>query len=139
MDPDVRAAQRRMLGYLRNRGVLDGAGLTLWSEHGCGEWKADARELSDDLVTLGVPHFVTDAGRVQPPWRSAARRWEKTWVLWDDLPTLVRWLPSLGKQLAGVRRVDPPEVVLRMSRETGEASFVVSGERIMWAYPSDGE
>jgi len=73
-----------MLGYVRSRGVLDAdaGALVLWTECGCGEWKADARELSEDLMLLGVPHYTTITGRCQPPWRSAAtkkpaERWEK--------------------------------------------------------------
>lgn len=121
--PDVTAAKRRMLGYIRNRGVLDpehGA-LVLWSEDGCGAWKADADELSQDLMLLGVPHYTTITGMCQPPWRSASTheppaRWEKIWITRGDLPGLLAELPSLRKaiDLAALPDVRPePGYLLR--------------------------
>jgi hypothetical protein len=71
---DSARAAARIRGCLKTRGEVVPGGVVLWTEEGCGEWKADARELSKDLMLLGVPHFATTTDRCQPPWRSAQTR-----------------------------------------------------------------
>ena len=51
-DPGRAAA--RIRGCLKTRGEIVAGGVVLWTEEGCGEWKADARELSEDLTLLSV-------------------------------------------------------------------------------------
>jgi hypothetical protein len=135
--PDTLAARRRMLGYVRNRGVLDAdsGALVLWTECGCGEWKADAEELSEDLMLLGVPHFTTITGPCQPPWRSAstrkpAARWEKVWITRGDLPHLLREIPSLHKTIDVTAMGDVERPIAIMRRADGRAYYAVGGEEL---------
>ena len=134
---DTLATRRRMLGYVRNRGVLDtdAGALVLWTEWGCGEWKADAGELSEDLMLLGVPHYTTITGPCQPPWRSAsttksAVRWEKVWIARGDLPHLLREIPSLGKTIDVTAMADVERLVAIMRGADGRAYYAVDGEEL---------
>jgi hypothetical protein len=137
-----------MLGYVRTRGRLDASGLVLWTEEDAQVWKAGAGELSADLETLGVPHLGTITSLCQPPWRSARTklpraRWVKLWIGWDDLPALVRWLPSLGKRaevISAEERQPMPDVAVMIRKADGEVFFGLRGfpgERLVWT--SDGQ
>lgn len=61
--PEVRAAQRRIVGTVRVSGVLNKDGLALWREVDCGEWKATAAEIGNDLALLEVPHTIVKSFR----------------------------------------------------------------------------
>lgn len=126
----VRAA-RRIRGCLGSRGEVVPGGVVLWTEEGAGAWKADAGELSEDLMLLGVPHYSTHTGRCQPPWRSAATReppccWEKIWVVGEDFGRLVEAVPSLAK--LDVPPAELPREVEIVRLEDGRAAYAVGGE-----------
>lgn len=126
----VRAA-RRIRGCIGTRGEIVPGGVVLWTEENAGEWKADAGELSEDLMLLGVPHYSTYTGRCQPPWRSEATkqlpcRWEKIWITGDDFGHLVEAVPSLA-DLEVPPPVPPRDVALARLPD-GRAAFTVGGE-----------
>lgn len=102
--PDVRAAQRRVISTVRVSGVLNGDGLALWREAGCGEWKATAAEISADLDLLEVPHTIVTAARF--PLANARttqlRRGEEVRITRSDLTHLVRWMPSLRQSIDNI-------------------------------------
>lgn len=105
MDPVVRSAQRRMMGYVRTRGVMAPDGLTLWTEHGCGEWAASTDELIEDLETLGVSYSVRLAvcrsPWAGPAWTQRQRRWASPHIATDDLPALAAYMPKVIGRLTG--------------------------------------
>ncbi|MFF3991486.1 hypothetical protein ACFY0B_43955 [Streptomyces sp. NPDC001797] len=77
--------------------VLCGGGLALWREEGCGEWKATAAAIAEDLALLDVPHDIVRAFRY-PLAKSRdkrPRRGEEVRIDREDLTYLVRWMPSL--------------------------------------------
>ncbi|WP_435260607.1 hypothetical protein [Streptomyces sp. 1222.5] len=43
--------------------MLNSDGLALWREADCGEWKATAAEIGQDLTLLEVPHTIVTAYR----------------------------------------------------------------------------
>lgn len=61
--PEVRAAQRRVVSTVTSSGVLNTDRLALWREVGCGEWKATAAEIGEDLELLEVPYATVTAFR----------------------------------------------------------------------------
>ncbi|MFE5214061.1 MULTISPECIES: hypothetical protein [unclassified Streptomyces] len=65
--PDVRAAQRRIVSMVRVSAVLNGDGLALWRESGCGEWKATAAEIGRELELLEVTYKIVTAFRSLSP------------------------------------------------------------------------
>lgn len=95
--PEVRSAQRRIVGTVRASGVLNRDGLAMWREAGCGEWKATAAEIGADLGLLEVPHTIVTAFRfpLADSYGRALRRGEEVRVVRSDLTHLVRWMPSL--------------------------------------------
>lgn len=99
--PEVRAAQRRMVATVRVSGVLCRDGLALWREVDCGNWKATAAEIGEDLDLLEVPHHIVPAVRfpLANARNTALRKGEEVRVVRDDLPHLVRWMPSLGTSI----------------------------------------
>lgn len=60
---EVRAVQRRIVATVRVSGVLNQDGLAMWRESGCGEWKATAAEIDQDLDVLEVPYEIATAYR----------------------------------------------------------------------------
>lgn len=99
--PKRRAAQQRIVGTVNVSAVLGGGGLALWRETDCGEWKATAAEIGDDLSALDVPHQIVTAFR--PPRANSRtlrpRRGEEVRIATQDLAHLVRWMPSLQEHL----------------------------------------
>lgn len=95
--PEVRSAQRRIISTVNASAVLCGAGLAVWREEDCGEWKATATEISRDLTLLDVPHEIVRAFRypLAKSWFKQPRRGEEVRIDREDLPHLVRWMPSL--------------------------------------------
>ncbi|MET8696831.1 hypothetical protein ABZV65_30325 [Streptomyces bauhiniae] len=102
--PEVRAAQRRVVSTVRVSGVLNGDGLALWREAGCGEWKATAAEIGRDLELLEVPHEIVMAGRfpLANSRSTQLRRGEEVRVARNDLTHLVRWMPSLKGAISNI-------------------------------------
>jgi hypothetical protein len=134
---DILVARRRILRYVRKRGVMDAdaGALVLWTECECGKWKADAGDLSEDLVLLGVPHYMTITGPCQPPWRSVPTRklavpWEKVWIARGDLPHLLREIPSLRKTIDVTAMADVERPLAMMRRADGRAYYTVDGEEL---------
>jgi hypothetical protein len=95
--PEVRAAQRRIIGTVNSSGVLCGGGLALWREADCGEWKATAAEIAHDLTLLEIPHEIVTAFRfpLAKAMLKLPRRGEEVRIARGDLTHLVRWMPSL--------------------------------------------
>jgi hypothetical protein len=129
---------RRVLGCIKSSGVLEDGDLVIWREEGCGEFKASALDLSEDLTALGVPHYTTITKRCQPPWRSAGTklppsRWEKVRIRRVDLPLLAAVAPSLAK-LIGEPSGPAPEVnrdVQILRRADGSVFFEIHGEEML--------
>jgi hypothetical protein len=72
----------------------------------CGEWKATAAEIGQDLALLEVPNTIVTAFRfplANSP-NKAMRRGEEVRIARKDLTRLVRWMPSLKKSIG-----DTPE------------------------------
>lgn len=132
---DSERAARRIRGCMGAGGAACPGGVVLWTEQGTGEYKADAGELSEDLMLLGVPHFTTLTGRCQPPWRSAATkvplaRWEKIWFIGDDFQYLIAAIPTLAGLADQVEPLpEPLEVEVRL-RSDGTAFYAVGGEQL---------
>ena len=61
--PEVRAAQRRIVGTINAFGKLNKDGLAMWREVNCGEWKATAADIGRALELLEVPHTIVTAFR----------------------------------------------------------------------------
>lgn len=99
--PEVRAAQRRIVSTITASGVLNGDGLALWREEDCGEFKATAAEIGQDLDLLEVPHQIVKAFRfpLANAWNKQMRRGEEVRIARKDLPHLVRWRPSLKESI----------------------------------------
>ncbi|MBX4178402.1 hypothetical protein [Streptomyces geysiriensis] len=96
-----RSAQRRIVATVRSCGVLNSDGLAMWREADCGEWKATAAEIGQDLDVLEVPHTVVTAYRfpLANSWNKRMRRGEEVRIEGKDLTHLVRWMPSLKKSI----------------------------------------
>lgn len=102
--PEVRAAQRRVISTVRVSGVLNSDGLALWREAGCGERKATAAEIGQDLELLEVPYTMVTACRF-PLANSRSeqlRRGEEVRIGRKDLTHLVRWMPSLKESVDNI-------------------------------------
>lgn len=101
VSPQVRSAQRRMVATVRSCGVLNSDGLAMWREADCGEWKATAAEIGQDLALLEVPHTIVTAFRfpLANSYSQAMRRGEEVRIARKDLTHLVRWMPSLKKSI----------------------------------------
>lgn len=101
-----RYAQRVLTGVIRRGGgtaFLTRDYLGIWRERGSEEWKAGARELSGLLDVLAIPHTV--AGVTRPATRRfPARPGQEIRVAWDDLHTVVRWVPLLQELIDAVQR-----------------------------------
>lgn len=94
LTPEQRSAQRRLIGLVRagsNGSLSREHGLRWWREEADGEWKAGHTNLTEMFVTLGIPYEVTIEKR---PTRGRARGVVGVYVPWDDLPAVVRWMPS---------------------------------------------
>jgi hypothetical protein len=100
-----RYAQRVLIGVIRHGGgtaVLTRDHLGIWRERGSEEWKAGTGELSALLADLAIPHTVVDLTR---PATSTlpARAGQEIRIAWDDLHTVVRWMPSFQKLIDAIR------------------------------------
>ncbi|MFI6209186.1 hypothetical protein ACIBAI_22745 [Streptomyces sp. NPDC051041] len=104
--PEVRAAQRRIVGTINASGRLNADGLAMWREASYGEWKATAADISGDLDLLQVPHTVVTAFRfpLATSYSKAIREGEEVRILRENLGRLVPWMPSLEQVIA-----DTPE------------------------------
>ncbi|MGW2706886.1 hypothetical protein [Streptomyces sp. NPDC001340] len=124
--PEVRAAQRRIVGTVRASGVLNNDGLALWREVGCGEWKASAAEIGRDLQLLEVPYTVVTAFRfpLANSRSTALRRGEEVRILRKDLTHLVRWMPSLKESIGDIPE-DGPGWSFTMFRPRAEGMAIV--------------
>lgn len=102
--PEVRAAQKRIVGTINASGRLNADGLAMWREVNCGEWKATAADLSADLDLLQVPHSIVTAFRfpLATAYSKAMREGEEVRVLRKDLGHLVPWMPSLEQVIADI-------------------------------------
>jgi hypothetical protein len=97
-----RAAQRRVVGCVQMSGYLGRGGLALWREHDAGDWKASAGEIARDLDTLGVPSTTVTAMRPPTTRSPGIRKGLEVRVAFKDLPSLVRWMPSLATAIDGL-------------------------------------
>lgn len=102
--PEVRAAQRRIVGTINASGRLNADGLAMWREVNCGEWKATAAEISADLDLLQVPNTIVTAFRfpLATSYSRAMRKGEEVRILRKDLGHLVPWMPSLEQVIADI-------------------------------------
>ncbi|MFI1700423.1 hypothetical protein ACH419_31205 [Streptomyces bobili] len=102
--PEVRAAQRRIVGTITASGRLNADGLAPWREVNCGEWKATAADIGRDLDLLQVPHTIVTAFRFPLATSSskAMREGEEVRILRKDLAHLVLWMPSLEQTVADI-------------------------------------
>ncbi|MEU9480781.1 hypothetical protein [Streptomyces sp. NPDC048191] len=102
--PEVRAAQRRVISTVRVSAVLNGDGLALWRETGCGEWKATAAEIGRDLELLEVPYTIVTAFRfpLANSRSTQLRRGEEVRIARKDLTHVVRWMPSLKESIDNI-------------------------------------
>ncbi|MEV6408822.1 hypothetical protein AB0M58_38795 [Streptomyces bobili] len=102
--PEVRAAQRRIVGTIIASGRLNADGLALWREVNCGEWKATAADIGRDLDLLQVPHTIVKAVRfpLATSYSKAMREGEEVRILRKDLAHLVLWMPSLEQTVADI-------------------------------------
>lgn len=102
--PEVRAAQRRIVSTITSSGVLNSDGLALWREANCGEWKATAAEIGQDLELLEVPYTTVTAFRfpLASSHSKAMRRGEEVRIARGDLTHLVRWVPSLKETIGDI-------------------------------------
>jgi hypothetical protein len=102
--PEVRAAQRRVISTVRVSGVLNGDGLALWRESGCGEWKATAAEIGRDLELLEVPYTIVTACcfPLANSRSTHLRRGEEVRIIRKDLAHLVCWIPMLKESLENI-------------------------------------
>jgi len=104
VDPEVRAAQRRIVSTINASGKLNADGLALWREVNCGEWKATAADISRDLELLQVPHTIVTAFRfpLATAYSKAMREGEEVRILRKDLAHLVPWMPSLEQAVTDI-------------------------------------
>ncbi|ANP51989.1 hypothetical protein J2Z21_008993 [Streptomyces griseochromogenes] len=102
--PEVRAAQRRIVSTVRVSGVLNNDGLALWRETRCGEWKATAAEIGQDLQLLEVPYTIVTAFRfpLASSYNKAMRQGDEVRIVRNDLTHLVRWMPSLKESIGDI-------------------------------------
>ncbi|MFB9466977.1 hypothetical protein [Streptomyces cinereospinus] len=101
LSEEERSAQRRIVATVRSCGVLNSDGLAMWREADCGEWKATAADIGQDLDQLQVPYQVVAAYRfpLANAWNKSLRRGEEVRIAAKDLIHLVRWMPSLKKSI----------------------------------------
>ncbi|MFJ8494966.1 hypothetical protein ACIRBZ_42535 [Streptomyces sp. NPDC094038] len=104
LSEEERSAQRRIVATVRSCGVLNSDGLAMWREADCGEWKATAADIGQDLDQLQVPYQVVAAYRfpLANAWNKSLRRGEEVRIATKDLIHLVRWMPSLKKSIDGL-------------------------------------
>lgn len=102
--PEVRAAQRQIVGTINASGRLNADGLAMWREVNCGEWKATAADLSADLDLLQVPYIIVTAFRFPLATASskAMREGEEVRIPRKDLGHLLPWMPSLEQVIADI-------------------------------------
>ncbi|GAB1339797.1 hypothetical protein ACE1SV_63870 [Streptomyces sp. E-15] len=102
--PEVRAAQRRIVGTINASGRLNADGLALWREVNCGEWKATAADISRDLDLLQVSHKIVTAFRfpLASSYSKAMREGEEVRILRKNLGHLLPWMPSLKQVIAEI-------------------------------------
>jgi hypothetical protein len=94
LTPDQRSAQRRLIGLVRvgsNGSLSREHGLGWWREETDGEWKSGHNDITEMFEALGIPYDVTIEKR---PIRGRVRAVIGAYVAWDDLPAVVRWMPS---------------------------------------------
>ncbi|MDX2814242.1 hypothetical protein PV410_17015 [Streptomyces sp. PA03-5A] len=135
LSEEERAAQRRIIGTVRACGRLGGGGLGMWRERDCGEWKATAAEIADDLSLLEIPHQMVTAFR--PPLANSPtqkpRQGEEVRVATADLRHLVRRMPSFQKWIDQVPDDAPGfEFVYCQPRADGMTFVAVSAYAADW-------
>ncbi|MBL1102461.1 hypothetical protein [Streptomyces coffeae] len=123
--PEVRAAQRRIVGTVRASGVLNNDGLALWREADCEEWKATAAEIGKDLELLEVPYTIVTAFRfpLASSWNKAMRRGEEVRIARKDVIHLVRWMPSLKESIDDIPE-DGPGWAFRLFQPRAEGMAI---------------
>lgn len=136
--PEVRAAQRRVVSTVTSSGVLNTDGLALWREVGCGEWKATAAEIGEDLELLEVPYAIVTAFRfpLASSYSKALRRGEEVRIARNDLTHLVRWMPSLKEPIGDIPE-DCPGWDFRLFQPRAEGmailALALSADWPMWS------
>jgi hypothetical protein len=114
-----RAAQRSLVGLIHaGSAQLDSAvGLRIWRAPGSEEWQIGVDEISEYFETLGIPHHVALVRRTVR--RRTVVGFEIR-VDWDDLPTMLRWVPSLQRLIDAV--AEPSERMAAVVDTSGAAS-----------------
>ncbi|WP_159050586.1 hypothetical protein [Streptomyces cellostaticus] len=92
------------MSTITSSGVLNRDGLALWREAGCGEWKATAAEIGQDLELLEVPYTIVTAFRfpLASSYNKPMRRGEEVRIARGDLTHLTRWMPSLKETIGDI-------------------------------------
>lgn len=97
MTPEERQAQRVIGGIVRGGAAfLYDDGWRVWRHPSAGEWQASAEEISAHLDVLEVPYTVAIVKK-RPRGSSAVVAGLEIRVATKDLPTLLRWVPSLQR------------------------------------------
>lgn len=114
-----RAAQRSLVGLIRAGSArLDSAvGLRIWRASGSEEWQIGVDEISGHFETLGIPHHIALVSRTVR--RRTVGGFEIR-VDWDDLPTVLRGVPSLQRLIDAV--AEPSEQGAAVVDTSGSAS-----------------
>lgn len=133
-----RSAQRRLAATVRSCGVLNGDGLAMWCEAGCGQWKATAAEIGQDLELLEVPYTIVTAYRfpLASSYSKAMQRGEEVRIAAKDLTHLVGWIPSLKKSIDDLPH-DCPGWDFTFFKPKAEGmvlmSFALSADWLAWS------
>ena len=101
LTPAERAAQRSLVGLVQTGAAqLDSAeGLRIWRASGSEEWQIGVDEVAGHFETLGIPHHIALVRRTVR--RRPVAGFEVR-VGWDDLPAVLRWVPSLQRLIDAV-------------------------------------
>jgi len=104
LTPEQRTAQRKIVGTLNVKNYMwfdPDMGFCLWRDKRAStEWGAGIPELSAHFDALEIPYSV----QVRMMTVTKQRKAGFTLVVgWDDLPALVRWMPSFQKQIDDAR------------------------------------
>lgn len=98
-----RNAQRSLVGLVRAGGAVVSRkdGLSIWREKGSEGWQVGGEEIANHLEVLGVPYSMASVVR---PVRGAriGRSGFEIRVAWDQLDTIIRWVPSVQRLMDAV-------------------------------------
>ncbi|HZJ04715.1 MAG TPA: hypothetical protein VFD59_04490 [Nocardioidaceae bacterium] len=94
------AQQRTIVGLVRGGGAhLHEEGWKVWRHPQAGEWQASTEEITAHLDALEVPYTVSIVRRRQSSRSAVSVAGLELRVATSDLPALLRWVPSLQRQI----------------------------------------